>query len=98
MQNEHNKRIHDKPQHRRAYARYEVKEGDMVYPIYNDNDMGGPNYRRYPAGILLRIEDSGGGPDVCPYVQFHLFVDGRVEVYDEPHRSIQKVDPPQEEA
>ena len=88
------------PQPMRAYARYEVKEGDMVYPVYNDElPDGSPGNlgQRYPAGILLRIQDSGGGPDVCPYVAFHLFVDGQVEVYDEPYWSIQKVLWPEED-
>ena len=66
----------------------------MVYPVYNDeptDNSPGNLPLRYPAGILLRIEDSGGGPEVCPYVAFHVFVDGRVEVYDEPYWSILKV-------
>ena len=77
------------PQPKRAYMRYNVKQGDMVYPIHNEQPR--TDWTRYPPGILLRIEDSGGAPEVCPYVRFHLFVDGSVEVYDEPHWSIVSV-------
>ena len=78
------------PQPKRAYMRYNVKQGDMVYPIHNEDPLP-DSPTRYPPGILLKIEDSGGGPEVCPYVQFHLFVEGRGEVYDEPYWSIAKV-------
>jgi hypothetical protein len=88
------------PQLMRAYTGYEVKEGDMVYPVYNDElPDGSPRNlgQRYPAGILLRIGCTGAGPGACPYVAFHLFIDGQIEVYDEPYWSIHRVFRPEED-
>ena len=88
------------PQLVNAYTRYQVKTGDMVYPVYNDELPGGaPGNlgQRYPAGILLKIEflDPAshwiGDEVAADVVAFHLFVDGQVEVFGEPYWSISRV-------
>ena len=100
MPNEPTSEYMTTPQPMHVYASYEVNEGDMVYPVYNDElPDGSPGNlgQRYPSGILLKIQDMPRKISTLPYVAFHLFVDGQIEVYNEPYWSIKRVFRPVED-